>query len=195
MSIEAVVGLLKLHRRYLLMSALALIIGFTIGFSTSPEIASSYVAEISQRLTPIVEKFKPGTVMGALMIFLNNWVTAVLIFVLNLFSLLIVGFNGWVLGVFASYMSGRGLMLEYILGVIPHGVVELPALIIAGASGLRFGKIIWFRIYCKLRGRKCSVEGGLEDSFKLLSISVILFLIAAFIESFITPYLIDSGRI
>lgn len=191
--LEYLRGIITEHKPYIYIVLLAFIIGFITGLLTPPEVAGSYVLSISEKLMPLAEKAKPRTFMGALIIFLNNWVTAVIVFVVNVVAPIIVGYNGWILGIFASYMNSKGLILTYILGVIPHGILEIPALILAGASGLRFGRLLVGKLYYKLRGKKYSIGLSVEGSLKLLATSIVMFLIAALIEAFITPTLISPS--
>jgi uncharacterized membrane protein SpoIIM required for sporulation len=52
--------------------------------------------------------------------------------------------NGLSLGALSAVYAARGLSLEFWLWVLPHGVTELLAIIIAGASGLAIGATVLF---------------------------------------------------
>ena len=183
-------GFLRIHLPYIIASSAAFITGFTLGIVTPPEAAASHVREISERLLPLAEYVRSGGLLGVIIVFLNNWITALLTFMLNLLSPLVLGYNGWVLGIFGSYMISQGMILKYILGVAPHGVLEIPGLILAGASGLRFGVLLARKLTGKIRGVEYSIGRPLESSMKLLAVSAALLLVAALLEVYITPHLI-----
>lgn len=134
-------------------------------------------------------------------IFLNNvghfwnpirmlvWVPLLGTFILGLELLL----NGVVIGVL-SVMVGmtRGIFYP-ILGIVPHGVVEIPAFILQFASIIRWHVTIIDALMAKIIGGKVDdvkFKRGVKDTVILAIASVILFMIAAFIETYITPHLL-----
>lgn len=105
---------------------------------------------------------------------------------LGLFPIITIFFNGFLIGgVGVAIMEEKGL--EYvILGLAPHGIVEIPAFIYSAVLGFKLAKQV---ISQGFRG------GGVSriyiESLKLYIRRVIpLLIIAAFIESFITTYLL-----
>ena len=72
-----------------------------------------------------------------------------------------------------------------LLFVFPHGVFEIPAIIIAGAAGFK----IPYEIVRYLAGRKEQVltKEDIKEYLTLSLISIILIIIAAFVEAYITP--------
>jgi uncharacterized membrane protein SpoIIM required for sporulation len=69
-------------------------------------------------------------------------------------------------------------------GILPHGVLEIPAICIAGAAGFLFAKGIL--IPGKLT-RGDSLRAASKNAVKLLGGVFFLLLIAGLIEGFITP--------
>jgi len=118
-----------------------------------------------------------------LMIFLNNSKTAAIAMltgiVFGLGSWFIVLFNGFMLGAISTavYETGKRSALQIILLIIPHGVIEIPAIILAATAG-----VLLYRNVRRGSGRE-----GFKLSLKLLGISVAMLFIAALIESFVTP--------
>ena len=68
-----------------------------------------------------------------------------------------------------------------IYAMLPHGVFEVPAFIIATSCGIDFGVSTWKRILNKISSGK--YKARLKEEVALLLVSVILFAIAAAIES------------
>src|SRR5205823_8579041 len=48
---------------------------------------------------------------------------------------LLLWYNGLMMGALAAVFAERGAWLEYCTGVLPHGVLEIPAILISGAAG------------------------------------------------------------
>ncbi|MFF2912531.1 stage II sporulation protein M [Paenibacillus sp. NPDC057934] len=128
-------------------------------------------------------------------IFLNNSIKGVVIIFLGaLFGILPALFlliNGAVIGyiVHLSALQGQDLFSLIVKGLLPHGIIEIPAIIIACAFGLQFGAKVVASIF---RRAERSGTRGEDWSFfmrQTLTASiwiVILLFVAAIIESTIT---------
>ena len=93
-------------------------------------------------------------------------------------------FNGLLMGVvgMACHLSGMSLKLwEF---VAPHGVLELPAIFIAGGAGLRVAAGLLFPGYLP---RRESLVGAGREAVQLLLGSIPLLVIAGIIEAFVSP--------
>jgi uncharacterized membrane protein SpoIIM required for sporulation len=99
-------------------------------------------------------------------------------------------FNGVLLGVIgmACHLSGMSLQLwEF---VAPHGVLELPAIFIAGGAGLRIASGLLFPGY--LPRRESLARAG-TDAVQLLLGCIPILIIAGTIEAFISPSGLATG--
>ena len=83
-----------------------------------------------------------------------------------------------------SYFAKNNI-LSVILLVLPHGIFEIPAIIIAGAAGFK----IPYEIIRYLSGKKEQIltKEDIKEYLTLALISIILIVVAAFIEAYITP--------
>lgn len=123
-------------------------------------------------------------------IFLNNVEACILLFLggasLGLLTLLIISVNGMVIGgVIALVREERGLLFMA-AAILPHGIFEIPAFLLSGALGLSLARALWDEM---IRG------GDAAEVAKTLGITFVriilpLVTIAAFVEAFITPYMI-----
>ena len=132
-----------------------------------------------------------GTVFGAIPLgtFLNlatnNWLVAVDLAYSGLAAgvpaVVSLGFNGLVIGA----VGGAFDPVAFVALVAPHGVVEVPALVIGGAAGLRLGGVA----VGALRGRHDDgdVAAAIRRTYRVLLGLVPLFVVAAFVEAFLTP--------
>lgn len=81
-------------------------------------------------------------------IFLNNAVKSiVIIFAGALFGLLPIFFlmmNGMVIGFLLTTAASQGenMFDLIVLGLLPHGIIEIPAILIASGFGLQFGYMV-----------------------------------------------------
>jgi len=122
-------------------------------------------------------------------IFTNNTMVALISMLSGLLfgvgPWLIMAFNGFIAGVVVGFVTGTGKysFTQTLLGLVPHGVIEIPALAIAGASG-----ILWYREIVKGEGDGAErFKRGMKKALTLFALSVLLLLIAALIETYITP--------
>lgn len=95
-------------------------------------------------------------------------------------------FNGFLLGVVGVMFMSQGFEqnIYFWSGILPHGVLEIPAICIAGAAGFLFAKGIL--VPGKLT-RGDSLRQVSKNSIKLLAGVFFLLVIAGLIEGFITP--------
>ncbi|MDP3741047.1 MAG: stage II sporulation protein M [bacterium] len=103
----------------------------------------------------------------------------------GLAPIVIVGFNFAVLG----FISGAALFYGgdggpnfwiFLITILPHGIVEIPALILSAALGLRFGFSLINREFKKV----------FVQILQFLPLLAAMFLLAALIEIFITGNLV-----
>lgn len=116
----------------------------------------------------------------------NNWLVAVgqsyAGLALGVPTVVNLLFNGAVVGL-VSGLSDDLLLVAAL--VVPHALLEVPALAISGALGLHLARVGWRRA----RGRvdDAALAGELRTAFWVLVGLAVLFVIAAFVEAFLTP--------
>lgn len=95
--------------------------------------------------------------------------------------------NASIIAYMVFFMVEKGLNIYTVLFLlVPHGIFEIPALILVGTAGIRFWKsLITFTVEREME----DVKKGIRSSIILFFISILLFIIAAFIESEITATL------
>nr|WP_232461010.1 stage II sporulation protein M [Thermococcus radiotolerans] len=155
---------------------------FAIG---NPDAAMEAVKRLAEQIGPISDSSFENFVK----IFTNNSMVALFMLLSGLFfglgPWLIMAFNGFVVGlvVRAVQESGELSFPQIILGLIPHGIIEIPAIALAGVSG-----IVWYREIVRGEGETGErFRRGAEKALKLFAVSVLLLLVAAFIEAYVTP--------
>ena len=95
---------------------------------------------------------------------------------------------GWELGKLFSFCFSYQIVGFFVLGIFPHGVIELPAVIIANAWGLKLG-LGWIK---QPKGKKRKFIWSTLKEGVYISLGVaLLLLIAAIIEGTLTPFLLS----
>jgi uncharacterized membrane protein SpoIIM required for sporulation len=92
-------------------------------------------------------------------------------------------FNGALLGVLGRLEAVPAELLAF---VVPHGVVEIPALVVAGALGLSLGATGWRAARGRI-GRRALAD-SLEEAFWVLVGVAALLAVAGLVEGFVSPY-------
>lgn len=173
----------------LLVQFLVTFLGFSLVgylFSVlSPEGASKLVSAFASRLGELPDSKS----RMFLLIFLNNSTVAALSVISGLmFGLgpwVIMAFNGFFVGVVVGFVTdaGKYSIQKALLALIPHGIVEIPAIALACVGG-----ILWYREIIAGEGSgQEKFKKGAKKALRLLALSILLLLVAAFIEAYITP--------
>lgn len=134
--------------------------------------------------------YKDGNEMGMFInIAANNIRVSLLAFVFGLLAgvgtLYILFTNGLMLGTFQHMFFAKGLGWKSILVVWIHGTIEISAIVIAGTAGIILGNSFLFP---GTFSRKESLRRGARDAVKVVIGLIPFFLLAAFLEGFITRH-------
>lgn len=118
----------------------------------------------------------------------NNIQVAILAFAggitFGILTVYLLVYNGVIVGALAGLFWHSGNSYVFWAYILPHGVIELIAIFIAGGAGLLMGYKLC--VPGNLT-RKYQLKKNTLRSVQLLLGSIPLFVIAAFIEGFITP--------
>ena len=93
--------------------------------------------------------------------------------------------NGVMLGAFQIFFFQHGLLWESMLAIWLHGTLEIWAIIVAGAAGLALGNG-W--LFPGTYSRKEAFRRGARRGVKIVAGTVPVFIMAGFIEGFITRH-------
>ena len=99
-------------------------------------------------------------------------------------TLYMLAFNGLLLGVIGMACALSGMSLPLWSFVAPHGVLELPAIVIAGGAGLRLAQGLLFPGH---RSRQRSIARAGAEAVKLVLGCIPILVIAGIIEAFVSP--------
>jgi len=149
------------------------------------ELLSLFQKEIAGQIT------LENPVDMCLKIFANNLEACILLFLggatFGILTLLILSLNGIVIGAVSEIISKGHSVLFIAAAIVPHGIFEIPAFIIASALGFSMAQALiaeWFGT------ADTSTEAQrLARSFLLYVLPLIA--VAAVVEAFITPAVIQ----
>lgn len=113
----------------------------------------------------------------------------------GIYPFISISANGFVIGFMGGYtVKSINDLAMYLILIIPHGILEIPALFTSAASGIMLFLFIFRMI--KDKYHRDTLNEAFENNKKTLKhliilylISVLLFTTAAMIEGFITPQL------
>jgi len=179
---------------YIAISAFLFALTAVMGYHTAqldPEFAASWTEELelNEILTWILEQ---PPLMIMMIIFLKNLLASAMAMLLGLglgiVPMMVAASNGFLLGVVGYSAVEENGWLFLAAGILPHGIIELPVVLLSIAIGLRLGHLLALSL---LREKvNLSAEVSVAVHFLLRWIMPLLFLAAA-IETFITPFIIS----
>ena len=161
--------------------------GIALGFLT-PSIEGLVAGELSG-LQEIAGLLAPFQVFTCIFIFLKNTLAIFVSFffspILCLSPILALVLNGWLVAFVSSPLIEEGNLSTVLLCILPHGIFELPAFIMAEAAALSFGVAAMKALF------QVEKRAELRPAFKLgmryLLIATLLLIPATIMETYVTP--------
>jgi uncharacterized membrane protein SpoIIM required for sporulation len=93
--------------------------------------------------------------------------------------------TGRMLGTISGLVWNGGYFVGFYALILTHGVLELSAICLAAAGGLRLG---WALLAPGRYTRADAFKAAAPDAFGLLAGSVLMLVVAGIIEAFVTPH-------
>ena len=196
-------NLLQNNRTWIRRAGYLAAVSFVIGgltFFIRPEL----VEEIRNFVEELVGEDELALNFSSVWLLFTNNLRAVLIslfggVILGLLPLFTIAVNFFAMGfifalfAFGTPISGADLppgILLYLIAILPHGIIEIPALLIGAGLGLKFG-FFWTRPNPESSAGQNFVL-ILKEIFTSLPLLVAMLFLAAIIEIFITGALIEK---
>lgn len=193
--------LLGVNRPWIVVAALLFALGLLGGFGLAlqdPGQAGRMLEETLRALRGTIGPLGGGTWAGVWAVFLNNvrattiaMATGVLV---GLVPALVLLANGVLLGALLGLaLSGAtrlplGLLP---LALLPHGIIELPTLVLAGAWGLKVG-VAWLSPHAAGRRGRVFVA-TLREALSIYAMVLVLLFAAATVEMLLTYALVRAA--
>ncbi len=112
--------------------------------------------------------------------------------VFGLGSIFYLVFNGTIIGAIAGYLTSAGHGEPFWSFVSGHSAMELTAIVLSGAAGLKLGSAL---IAPGNQTRKSALVEAAKPAIRIMYGAALMFLIAAFIEGFWSPLKVFSPQV
>lgn len=179
-----------LFKKWLIVAASLFIFGMILGLVASPDLITNELTRLEETSSGIASW---PSVAIFIFILLKN-VTALLFSFILAPALCIIPVislvtNGWLLSVVSVVVAEQKSIGFVLAGILPHGIFEIPALIIGGAAALSFGLSVVTGAISK--AKRAEIIPSFQKNLRYLAVAFILLFPAALIEAFITPKFLD----
>jgi len=164
-------------------------VGILLGLVVPTSIAELPAEDISD-LVELADFLSTLPKWAVFLIILFKNVSALLIsFILSpllcLVPIIALVVNGWLIGLVSTTVLQEESLGYLLAGLLPHGIFEIPAFVIAEAVALSFGTALILALFKK--ERRNLLVPHFRHNLKYLAIALALLLPAAIIEAYITP--------
>jgi stage II sporulation protein M len=181
-------------KRWLFTAVFLFAAGLAWGLVTSVE-APDILTENAAALEEIADFLVPLSQPSVFLFIYAKNVAAVLVSfalspVLCLVPVVALVLNGGLIGLISVLTIQEKSLAFLLAGVLPHGIFELPALIIGEAAALNFGAAVIAALF--RQDKKERLLTALRQNARYLLISAILLFPAALIETYLTPLLLPG---
>ncbi len=189
------IGLLLEQWKFVLIAMLLFLFGGVASFisvlNDPLHLYSVLPTDVGQSVDPEQLGTDHASIDSALMstqIMTNNIQVAFLAFAsgitFGLLTVYLLVYNGIMVGALAGFFWHYGKSYAFWAYIVPHGIVELTAIFIAGGAGLLMG----YKLFVPgSYSRAYQLKQQAKRSVQLLLGTIPLFIIAGIIEGFITP--------
>lgn len=174
------------YRWWLLTTISLFTVGLVFGLvNYSPSTADTQISGLQWFLEWLVSLPRPLLALG---IFLKNLLVVLVSMafspLLLIQPVIVLILNGWIIGTLSVAVVQEQSIWYLLAGLLPHGILELPALFMGEALAFSFGYTILRALF---KGETADLVSRLKHDLRLLVPITILFFIAAIIETYITP--------
>ncbi|MDR0980647.1 MAG: stage II sporulation protein M [Methanocalculaceae archaeon] len=160
------------------------IYGYT-AFIEMPEATTDEIVVTFQSSTTELDTSAPALLSWQ--IFFNNLKVCLILFIggmtFGAVTLFVLVSNGYVIGSISGVMLRGYDVSVFAATIVPHGIFEIAAILMAAALGLQTGR----SLYLDAQGRDNAGTTCLWYGTRFLLVVVPLLIIAALVETFVTP--------
>lgn len=183
---NVVVRTIRTNRGLILVSLIVFLFGSATGFVANPIDADQYTSPHPD--------YEPGLGDSAFVftnVFEHNVTVYLILLVgavtLGMATILNMFYSGLIIGVTVRLLAAQGYTVEIAYWILPHSVLELPALWLAGAAGL----LIPSRVVEYLSNQRPTIlrREDVKQTVVLATVSFVLLAVAAIVETQVTPWL------
>lgn len=178
----------------ILIAALLFAVTFTLGWTTgmaNPGVGEKVLTLFKDQVASEIMDTDPFILAGKL--FLNNLEVCVILFVggasLGIVTLFILGLNGIAIGIIMELVSRTKSVPFMLAAILPHGIFEIPSFLISAGLGIVLAQTLLNEYHSVPDADSATVMQALAKKFLLYVVPLVA--IAACVEAFITPQIIQ----
>ena len=178
------------YKKWVFSAILLFVIGIASGLMMPSNLISEQIAilgDFSAALTSL------PPILVAVFIFAKNVSVLLFSFALSpvfcLIPILALGLNGYMIAAIGATITEQKSLGFVLAALLPHGILELPALILGEAAALSFGTVAVISLFRK--ESRNQLLPNFRQNLKYLMVALGLLLPAAIIETFVTPLLLS----
>ena len=179
------------YRWWIIIAIVLFSIGIVFGLA-APDSITSLLSEELTSLEELGGTLAPFTFSMFIFIFIKHVIALLVSFVLSpifcLVPVLALAVNGWLVGLVSTIVMEEESLGFVLAGLMPHGIIELSALILGEAAALSFGAMVILVLFKKKD--RSQLMPSLKQNLRYLVIAFALLVPAAIIETFVTPLLL-----
>lgn len=158
------------------------------GYSMRGEESQKILEELMNLFGPLKEL--NVFVLVALIFFNNSLKALAAIFsglAFGIGPLVFLVINGTLIGIVIKGASQQYGAMVTMISLLPHGILEIPSIILASALGFRLGS----GVFQKILGKDSQVKSDMKRSLIIFVVIILpVLLIAALLEVFVTPLVV-----
>ncbi len=179
------------YRGWILVAVGLFVTGMAFGLAIPENTADVFAADLAA-IEKLAKTLGPFKITTAAFIFLKNVTALLFSFIFSplfcLVPVIALTVNGWLLSFVSATVIKQESVGLLLAALLPHGIFELPALIIGEAAALSFGTMAIIALVSKKRRDRLSPN--LKQNIRYMVLAFVLLLPAAIIETYITPLLL-----
>jgi stage II sporulation protein M len=194
----------KLMKAYFIFVLVLFLAGIVLGWLNTDRFSGFLEQQLHsfQNINSFIESKENPHLWLFILIWLNNFAKAAIVVFLGLIFSVIPIFmlisNGIILGYVLSIQPNDALWSTIFNGILPHGVIEIPAICIACAYGIKLGvQLMKVMVHLVIPSANQYAWGELKGTLRktktLVVFLFICFTLAALIESTVTLWLIERA--
>lgn len=179
------------YKKWLILAASIFTAGIITGFFAPADLIEGQLSGLEETANAL-EGFSSLGVFLAIL--LKNALVFLMAFafapVLLIYPVVTLFLNGWILSAVGVLFAREESLLAVIAGIIPHGIFELSAFVIAQAAALSFGAMAISSVFS--RDARSQLGANFRQNLRYLGLGMALLIPASAIETFVTPFLLEK---
>jgi len=176
------------YRKWILVAVGLFAIGMAFGLAMPDEGVDIFAEDLAV-LEELAKALGPFQFSTAAFIFLKNASALLFSFIFSpllcLIPIIALTVNGWLLSFVSATVIKQESLGLLLAALLPHGILEIPALIIGEAAALSFGTMTIIALVS--RKRRNQLSPNLKQNIRYMALAFALLLPAAIIETYVTP--------